>query len=742
MSHKTDFISTLFYETIRFTVKWYLRVVHRFKITGLDKVPRSFDKLIIISNHASLLDGLILWAWIDLPMKIIVNRGRAQEWLLRPFMQNRFTVPTDTMNPYALKEVIEEVNEGIVLLIFPEGRITRTGNLMKIYEGAGFVAYKTGARILPVYLDGSFNTVFSRKQGGGRFFTPIRMTIGDLHEPITVDHLPPRERKKLAAETIYEILCSLRYTVHDQPSTLGREFILGCRRNGKRPVYKDALGTAVTYKKALRGAFALGSHLSRLPEKNVGILLPNLTITALLFWALQIFRRTAVFLNYSVGPGALTHAMDLAELDLVITSRQLLERMKLDVGLFDGRRVIFVDELKDAVSLKDKLTGLFLARFPHTFLRTAPTEPKETAVILFTSGSEGTPKGVCLSHENILSNIHQMSSRIDIQQDDYFFSALPIFHSFGLTIGAILPVFSDTRAFLYANPLHYRIIPEIIYDEACTIVMGTNTFLNGYARKAHPYDFHTMRYIYCGAEGLTDTVFNTYAKKYGVRVMSGYGATECSPVVTMNSALQHEYGTVGKVLSGIQYKLVPVTGIDSGNDSVGRLFVKGKNVMKGYLKNDKANHKYLVEDQGWYDTGDIVEITPTGYLRIVGRLKRFSKISGEMVSLTAVEDALTGMFGERKDIAVVAVPDEKKGEQLVLITTYKDAHLKEVREKIRGKGLSDLACPREIIYMREIPKLGTGKVDYVKLNALLLQHEVPQTVLETSEATSVTGSSS
>jgi acyl-[acyl-carrier-protein]-phospholipid O-acyltransferase/long-chain-fatty-acid--[acyl-carrier-protein] ligase len=282
-----------------------------------------------------------------------------------------------------------------------------------------------------------------------------------------------------------------------------------------------------------------------------------------------------------------------------------------------------------------------------------------------------------------------------------------------------MPLFAGAKTFLYVSPLHYRVIPEIIYDEGCTLLMGTNTFLNGYGRKAHPYDFCTIRYVYCGAEALSDAVFEKYAKTFGIRVMSGYGATECAPIITMNSALEHEYGTVGKVLSGIEYKLVSTAGIDGKNGTVGRLFVKGKNVMQGYLKNDYANHKFLVEDEGWYDTGDIVEVTAEGFLKIVGRLKRFSKVSGEMISLTAVENALAGTFGERKETVVMAVEDERKGEKLVLVTNYREAELKTIRERLRENGFSDLACPRDIIYMKEIPKLGTGKVDYMKLKGLL-----------------------
>lgn len=719
MTEEGNTLKVLITGCLRRVFKCYFTLVHRIRIEGSENIPRTFGKLLIIGNHASLLDGLIVWTYFDIPLKIIVNRGVSRKWFFRPFMSKDYVVPIDAMNPYALKGVVAEVNRGTALLIFPEGRMTRTGNLMKIYEGTGFVAYRTGAKILPLYLDNVYSTIYSRKKKGKSFFAPITLTVGKIHDPIHLDNLPPRKRKKEAADIIYQILCDMRYEIHNCTSTLGKEFIRLCKKNGNRIAYKDGMGNQATYRKALTGAFVLGRYFARLPEKNIGILLPNMTVTALLFMGLQIFGKTTSFLNYSSGTGGLKSAMELADINTVITSKQFLERVKLQPALFEGKQVMYMDDLKELLGIKDKLAGFLRSLFPGSYKKMAPGDEKETAVILFTSGSEGVPKGVCLSHENIISNIHQALSRIDITEDDYFFNALPIFHSFGLTVGTILPLFANAKSFLYVNPLHYRIVPEIIYDEACTIVMGTNTFLNGYARRAHPYDFHTMRYVYCGAEALSDPVFEKYARTYGVRVMSGYGATECSPIISMNSALQHEYGTVGKVLSGIEYKLVPVAGIDTKDGTVGRLFVKGKNVMKGYLKNEKANHKYLVEDGGWYDTGDIIELTPEGYLKIVGRLKRFSKISGEMVSLTAIEDAIAGIFGERRTTVIMAQEDERKGEKIVLVTNERRADLKPVRERIRERGLPDLAFPKEIIYMKEIPKLGTGKVDYVKLKGLL-----------------------
>lgn len=709
----------LFEEVVRSIFKVYLKLVHSIKVEGYERLPRDADKLIVISNHASLLDGIILWTYLDIDLRILVNRVRARELLLRPFMQNSYTVQIDTMNPYSLKGVIDEVNRGTALLVFPEGRITRTGNLMKIYEGTGFVAYKTGAKILPVHLGNTYGTIFAKKRKGRKIFAPVTLTIGEVHPSIDVERFQPRERKREAARAIYEMLCGMFYEAHYRPSTLGREFIRICKERGKKALFKDATGVEVSYKKGLIGAIVLGKKFSQFPAGNIGVFLPNLVATALLIFGLEIYRKVPVLLNYSSGPGALKHSMDLSDLEVIVTSRTFLERVKVQPSLFEGRQVIYVEDLRKAIGTADRIGGFIRAAFPGELTRMDPGQHEQAAAILFTSGSEGVPKGVCLSHENIIANIWQALSRIDVGEDDYFLNALPIFHSFGLTVGTILPVFAGARSFLYISPLHYRIVPEIAYEEGCTILMGTNTFLNGYGRKAHPYDFHGMRYIFCGAEALSESVFERYAKVFGVRVMSGYGVTECAPVVCMNSALEHEYGTVGKVLPGIEFKLMPVAGIDEKEGRSGRLFVKGRNVMLGYLKNEEANRKYLVEDGGWYDTGDIVEVDESGFVKIVGRLKRFSKISGEMISLTAVEEALSGLFGERKETAIMAVTDERKGEKLVLVTNSREADLKRARERLRERGLSDLASPREIVYMREIPRLGTGKVDYVKLKELI-----------------------
>jgi acyl-[acyl-carrier-protein]-phospholipid O-acyltransferase/long-chain-fatty-acid--[acyl-carrier-protein] ligase len=699
-------------------LRLYFRLFHRITITGLENVPDRFDRLVVISNHASLLDGLIIYAYLKPDLKILVDTATARKPFLRLFMNNSHTIKINSLNPYSLKEAIKHVETGTPLLIFPEGRISTTGSLMKIYEGTGFITYKTGARVLPIYLD-TYKTVLSRKQGGKKLFAPITMTIGKLQGPMTFDSLPPRERKKEAVKIIYQTLSELCYLTHNKPATLGREFIRICRQNKGRIIFKDATGVEISYSKALLSAFILGDRFAKYPDRVLGLLLPNLSVTALLFMGLQLFRKIPAFLNYSSGLGALNQAMELADIKVVITSRQFLERIKIGEENFKGKTLVYIEDLKNQIGLRDKIKAMFRCMFPGSFAAGNKDERLETAVILFTSGSEGIPKGVCLSHENIISNIYQCLAKIDVREDDFLLNALPMFHSFGLTVGTLMPLFANGKVFLYISPLHYRVVPEIAYDQNCTIMLGTNTFLRGFGKRAHPYDFYSMRYIFCGAEALSDEVFETYSRVYGVRVLSGYGATECAPVLAINNQLENQHGTVGKFLPGIEYRIMPAEGIDHREGRAGRLFVKGKNVMKGYLKNKKANHKFLVEDGGWYDTGDIVEITREGFIKIRGRVKRFSKISGEMISLAAVEEALAPLTTGRKEIAVMGIPDEAKGEKLIVVSDLKALDIKTIRETLKARGFSELACPKDIRLVTEIPKLGSGKINYISLKEMI-----------------------
>jgi acyl-[acyl-carrier-protein]-phospholipid O-acyltransferase/long-chain-fatty-acid--[acyl-carrier-protein] ligase len=336
-------------------------------------------------------------------------------------------------------------------------------------------------------------------------------------------------------------------------------------------------------------------------------------------------------------------------------------------------------------------------------------------VILFTSGSEGPPKGVELTHGNLLANTLQMLAVNDFVDCDRVFNALPLFHSFGL-MGLLVPLVRGMFVFLYPSPLHYRVIPSLLYDLDCTIFIGTNTFLNGYARKAHPYDFRSLRLLVTGGEKLQEATANAWARQFGSRILEGYGATECSPIVTINTWLNPRYGSTGRFVPGMEYKFEPVDGVAEG----GRLWVRGPNVMRGYL-NAEPNAKFQAQG-GWYDTGDIARVDEDGFLFILGRLKRFAKVSGEMVSLTAVEEALAGAFpqyGLRFQAAVLTRPDADRGEALIAVSNESKLNLEEIRVAIKAKGLSNLCVPREVKYVREIPKLGTGKINHRELQTIV-----------------------
>jgi acyl-[acyl-carrier-protein]-phospholipid O-acyltransferase/long-chain-fatty-acid--[acyl-carrier-protein] ligase len=333
--------------------------------------------------------------------------------------------------------------------------------------------------------------------------------------------------------------------------------------------------------------------------------------------------------------------------------------------------------------------------------------------VLFTSGSEGTPKGVVLSHANLLANRYQISARVDFNPTDIVFNALPVFHSFGLTGGTLLPILSGVKTFLYPSPLHFRIVPALVYDTNATIMFGTDTFLAGYARVAHPYDFYSVRYVFAGAEKIREETRRIWADKFGLRILEGYGATETSPILSTNTPIHFKAGTVGRFLPGIEHRLEPVAGIDEG----GKLLVSGANVMLGYLRAEKSGVLEPPID-GRYDTGDIVSVDAEGFVTIQGRVKRFAKIAGEMVSLSAIEGYANAVWPGHMHV-VVAIPDARKGEQLVLVTDKPDAHRDDFLTYAKGQGIAELMVPKTIHTFEEIPVLSSGKVNYPEIMASL-----------------------
>jgi acyl-[acyl-carrier-protein]-phospholipid O-acyltransferase/long-chain-fatty-acid--[acyl-carrier-protein] ligase len=628
----------------------------------------------------------------------------------------------DPANPMSTRQIIHLVESGRPVVIFPEGRITLTGSMMKVYEGSAFVAARTGASIVPVRLEGPARSRFSRMSGNAPrgWFPKMRMTVLPATSIPMPEAATAKQRRHLSAEAMRRIMQAARFGTRE-PRTLFEGLLDASRIFGhNRRILEDVKQIEYSYGDLLKMSLMLGRLASRrgAPGERIGVLLPSLTPTLGLLIGLGAFRRVPAMLNFTAGTDGMQNACIAAGIRTIITSRAFLEQAKLGdkVAALQNVAIVCLEDLREQVTLADKLWWIAFARWLPQAAGNNGSTPEDIAAVLFTSGSEGKPKGVALSHRAIMANIEQVRAVIDIRTDDKFLNALPLFHSFGLTGGALLPLMSGANLFLYPTPLHYRIIPELAYDRGCSVLFGTGTFLGHYARFAHPYDFYRLRYVVAGAEKLSTPVRELWFEKFGIRVLEGYGTTETAPVLAVNTPMAYRSGTVGQLLPGIRHQIVPVSGIDHG----GLLHVSGPNVMSGYYR---VEHPGELEPPasflgpGWYDTGDVVEVDEDGFVHILGRVKRFAKVAGEMVSLETAE-AVASAASPGKMHAVTAIPDPQRGEALVLFTTDATLTRERLHEASKELGISELALPRKIVHAESLPLLGSGKTDYVTLKIM------------------------
>lgn len=685
-------------------LRWIVFRLFRVKLAGLERFDPTRPAL-LLPNHVSLLDGLFLMLVLPKDVVFVVNTDIAKRFA-RLLKWSR-VVTVDPLNPYSVRHMIKVVKSGAPLVVFPEGRITTTGGLMKIYGGVGYIALKTGVPVYPVAINGPERSKLSylRDFPRRRLFPRVDVTIGRAVRLDFDPKLPVKAQKERAAAQIGRLLREELFASRMKPNVnLFDELVDASERyGGGFPVCEDA-SQQLSYKRLLLASHVLGRKLAEpLREENrVALLLPNSVAHVVALFALIRIGKTPTILNVSGGLAPLLDACETAAVATIVTSRQFVDKAKLHplVGRLGERcSLLYMEDLKASVGRADKARGLL----DYFAKRTAA--PGADEIVLFTSGSESKPKGVVLSHRNIFANIQQTRSAIDFTPRDKLFNAMPMFHSFGLTAGTLLPLLSGMKLFLYPSPLHYRAIPELVYARNATILFGTPTFLAAYGKAAHPYDFYSLRYAVAGAEKLKEDVRQLWHDKFGIRLLEGYGTTETAPVLALQTPLAYKKGTVGRLLPGIDCVLERIPGMEGGC-----LHVRGPNVMKGYLLHGQG----FVPCPEWYDCGDIVTMDEDGFVTLVSRRKRFAKIAGEMVSLNAVEDMLDRCF-PGVPAAAVNVADSRKGERIVLFHSSPHLTMAALKESVRSLGASPLLVPSLLRRVETLPVLGSGKTDYVAL---------------------------
>ncbi len=706
-------------DAVKAVFRWYFRALHGVSVRGMEHVPPPGARAIVVVNHQSFADGCLVGAFLPgSPMFVVDVRIARQAWA-RPFLSVVRFFTTDQTNPYSVRAMVQAVRDGERLVVFPEGRITRTGSLMKMYEGAGLVADRAGAVIVPVRIDGLLATPLSRMGGRVRrqWFPPLSLTVLPPVRVEVVDGARGRARRRAIGAMLRVVMERAAFEGAETGRSLFAALLDAQARQGAgTAIIEDTALAPLSYGRIVLGAAVLGRQLAALaPEGGrIGVMLPNANGAVVTFMALQAFGRVPAMLNVSAGAAAMLGACEAAGVGVVLSSRAFVEKGKLEAvaaRMAEGVRFVWLEDVRAGIGTGAKLRGWVAARTARR-LPGAAAHPDRAAVVLFTSGSEGVPKGVVLSHRNILANVAQVSAVIDFNASDRVFNAMPMFHAFGLTGATLLPLLSGVRSFLYPSPLHYKIIPELIYGTDSTIGFGTETFLAGWARFAHPYDFYAMRYIVCGAERVRDETRRLYGERFGVRLLEGYGATETAPVLALNTFMHGRAGSVGRLLPGVEHRLDAVPGIEDG----GRLLVRGPNVMLGYLRQSAPGVLEPVEG-GWYDTGDVCTVDAERFVTLVARAKRFAKIGGEMVSMPAAEQLAMELWPDAVH-AVVAVEDRRKGEALLLLTTCTDATSGALLAKARERGVAEIAVPRAVRVVAALPMLGSGKIDYVAVGRM------------------------
>ncbi|AZO58812.1 MAG: 2-acyl-glycerophospho-ethanolamine acyltransferase [Mesorhizobium sp.] len=672
--------------------------------------------VIYVVSHQSRIEPALMLSLLPDDTLHILDEASARSPWLEPWRELARTIAFNAEHLFVSRRLVRVLKGKGRLAVYLPDDVEPDVKSFRLFRAITRIAMQADARIVPIFVVGARDLPMSltpADKAPRRWFPRLSLSV---LEPMTVAELVARN-PDMASNTnaLFDRFAEARL----YGSNLDRGLFLAMRDAADRvgashPIIEDVISGALSYRKMFIGARVLGRRFEAVtaPGEAVGLLLPNANGVVLSFVGLISAARIAAVINYTAGPASVTAAIRTAVIRTVVSSRAFIEKAAIDdiVAAVEagGAKMLWLEDVRESVTLLDKVAAALFWRFP--LQRQQASKP---AVILFTSGSEGTPKAVVLSHRNLLANAMQAEARITISPADILLNVLPVFHSFGLTGGTILPLVTGVKLFLYPSPLHYKIIPEIARKVKPTVMFGTDTFLANYARTAKDGDFSSLRFVVAGAEAVKPETRRTYRDRFQASIIEGFGLTEAAPVVAVNTAIHNRDGTVGRLLPAIRMKLEPVEGISEG----GRLWLDGPNMMMGYMTADRPGELQPLE--GWHDTGDIVSVDRDGFITIRGRAKRFAKIAGEMVSLGAVEMLVQSLWPEQRH-AAVAVPDKRRGERIVLVTTADDANAEELRQFGKKAGAAELMVPNDIIKVEEIPVLGSGKTDYVSARKLAI----------------------
>ncbi|MDH3982343.1 MAG: AMP-binding protein, partial [Kiritimatiellaceae bacterium] len=700
--------------------------LYKIRFQGLENLPKKGGAL-LICNHTAYADPLLLQAATQRPVRFLMSRDVFKTWKWAyPFFKLTDCIPIHTSDgPRALANSIKDarkaMQDGAIIAIFPEGELTKNGSLMEFKKGYEKIVKGTDCPIIPAHIGNIWGSIFSFKDGNPGFRKPEQFP-----RPITVrfgEALPTNTPADEARRAIAEL--GAEYATEQsllQGNTLSKKFISQARRNWLRSIASDTTGQKATYGKLLIGSIALANRLKPQikNQKNVGIYLPTSLGNVISNLAVTLSGKTVVNLNWTASDEAQQSAVQQARIKYIITSRRFLQKTEQpDLPV----HWLYLEDLFKHLGRVEKFRAIRAAVFasPKRLAGGKQPQPTDTAAIIFSSGTTGSPKGVMLSHANILSNVESTQTVQSLGTKDSACAILPLFHAFGYLGLFWWPMLKGIRTAYHPNPLQTGRVIKLIREEKLTTLLTTPTFLQGYMRKALKEDFHTLETIIAGGEKLRPELADAFEEKFTIRPMEAYGCTELSPAAIMSRKNGHRSGSAGQPLPGIAVRIIdPETRETLTDGKEGLMLIKGPNVMQGYLNQPEKTAKVL--QNGWYNTGDIARMDRRGFVYLTGRLSRFSKIGGEMVPHGAVEDALQQVAEtDEPCIAVVSMEDQIKGEQLAVCCTEKAGDPAALISKLRQLNLPNLWIPRVANFFRipELPILGTGKLDLQALNAMV-----------------------